>query len=92
MKSNICFYFNKKIIEVEMLLASGEIKTYSRESNSDLFPAILCSLGCLGIILTAKIQCEKAFRLEQIEYSAKLEDVCVICIIALQNSRLCFRF
>jgi L-gulonolactone oxidase len=59
-----------------MLLASGEIRTYSRESNSDLFPAILCSLGCLGIILTAKIQCEKAFRLEQIEYSAKLEDVC----------------
>ena len=70
-----------------MLLASGEIKTYSRESNSDLFPAILCSLGCLGIILAAKIQCEKAFRLEQTEYSAKLEDVCVICIIALQNSR-----
>ena len=58
-----------------MLLASGEIQTYSKEKNSDLFPAVLCSLGCLGIILTATIQCEKAFRLEQIEYPAKLDDV-----------------
>jgi len=66
-----------KVIEVEMLLASGEIQIYSQEKNSDMFPAVLCSLGCLGIILTVKIQCEKAFRLEQIEYPAKLEDVMI---------------
>jgi L-gulonolactone oxidase len=58
-----------------MLLASGEIQIYSQKKNPDLFPAVLCSLGCLGIILTATIQCEKAFRLEQIEYPAKLDDV-----------------
>ena len=63
-----------------MLLASGEIKTYSREKNADVFPAVLCSLGCLGIILTAKIQCEKAFQLEQMEYPAKLEDVFLLLL------------
>ena len=58
-----------------MMLASGEIKTYSKMSNSEEFGAVLCSLGCLGIILSVKIQCEPAFKLEQIEYPAKLEDV-----------------
>lgn len=67
--------FNDYVTEVEMLLASGEVKTYSRTSNPEEFPAVLCSLGCLGIILTARIQCEKLFNLEQIEYAIKLEDV-----------------
>lgn len=61
--------------EIEMILASGEIRTYSKISNPDEFGAVKCSLGCLGIILSVKIQCESAFRLEQIEYTAKLEDV-----------------
>lgn len=58
-----------------MLLASGELKTYSKTSNPEEFGAVLCSLGCLGIIVAVEIQCEPAFKLEQIEYPAKLEDV-----------------
>jgi FAD/FMN-containing dehydrogenase len=63
----------KKIVEVEMMLASGEIKCYNQ--SSDEFPAILCSLGCLGVILSMTVQCEKKFKLEQIEYCGRLEDV-----------------
>lgn len=61
------------VTEIDMLLASGEVKSYNRQS--EIFPALLCSLGCLGIILNVTIQCEPAFRLEQIEYGAKLEDI-----------------
>ena len=61
-----------------MMLANGEIKTYSNEDNSSEFKAVVLSLGCLGIILVVKLQCEKAFNLEQIEYAAKLEDVRVL--------------
>jgi hypothetical protein len=57
------------------MLATGEIKTYSRATNSDEFLAVLMSLGCLGILLTCKIKCEKAYKLEQIECPAKLEHV-----------------
>jgi L-gulonolactone oxidase len=63
------------VIEIEMMLASGEIRTFSRTSNSHEFPAVACSLGCLGVILSVKIQCEPLFKLEHIEYGAKLEDM-----------------
>lgn len=56
-----------------MMLASGEIRTFTNEQSE--LKAVACSLGALGIILTVKIQCEKLFKLEQIEYSAKLDDV-----------------
>jgi hypothetical protein len=58
-----------------MMLATGEVKTYSKTANSEEFLGVLLSLGCLGILLTAKIQCEKAYKLEQIEFPIKLEDV-----------------
>ena len=61
--------------EIEVLLASGEIKVYSNSSNPETFPAFLCSLGALGIILTATIQCEKFFKLHNSQYSAILDDV-----------------
>lgn len=61
--------------EIEMLTANGEIIKYSKTSNSHEFPAILCSLGALGIILTATLQCEKLFKLHNIQYGCKLEDV-----------------
>lgn len=82
------------VTEIEMLLASGEVKVYNKQSEE--FPgkyqlnlslhftkthlnnykkALLCSLGCLGVMLNVTIQCEAAFKLEQIEYGAKLEDV-----------------
>ena len=65
------------VTEIEMMLANGEIKTYSNEENSDEFMAVVQSLGALGIILTVKLQCEPAFNLEYTQYSKKLTDVCV---------------
>jgi len=66
---------NNYVLEIDLMLANGEIRTYSRMSHSEHFPAVLFSLGCFGIILAVKIQCEPAFNLEQIEFPAKLDDV-----------------
>ena len=63
------------MIEIELLLANGEIKTFSNGTDSDTFSALLCSLGALGIMLTATIQCEKSFKLHNSQYGAKLDDV-----------------
>lgn len=86
------------VLEVEIMLASGELRTYSvskslskskkskkvdndedenenADDDNNEFNAIVCSMGCLGVIVSVKLQCEKSFRLEQIEVGAKLEDV-----------------
>jgi FAD/FMN-containing dehydrogenase len=74
------------VIEIEIMLASGEIRTFSRTSNSDQFPAVACSLGCLGVILSVKVQCEPLFRLEQVEYGAKLDDMLANLDVHLKSS------
>jgi L-gulonolactone oxidase len=65
-----------KVVEIEMMDALGTVRKYKKSENlSDEFYAVLVNLGCLGVMLSMKLQCEKAFKLEQIEYPAKLEDV-----------------
>lgn len=61
------------VVEMELMHASGEIKKYTPTSSE--FPALLCSLGCLGVILSVKLQCERAFHLEHVEHGARLDDV-----------------
>jgi L-gulonolactone oxidase len=57
--------------------ANGTIHKYSKTDNlNDEFYGSVVSLGCLGIVISLKIQCEPAFKLEQIEWPGKLEDVC----------------
>ena len=60
------------VLELDLMLASGEIRTYSASTSTE-FGAVLCSLGCLGLILSMKLQCEPLFHLEQIEYTTQLE-------------------
>lgn len=48
--------FSSCVRSFELLLASGEIVTCSREENSDLFWANFGGVGLLGVILTATIQ------------------------------------
>lgn len=57
------------------MLADGDVKKYSKTENSDAFPAFLCSLGALGILITATIQCEDSFKLHNSQYGAQLNDV-----------------
>ena len=59
------------------MLASGEIRTYSKKSYADEFPAVLCSLGSLGVILAVKFQCEELFKLEQFQYPMDFKDVTI---------------
>ena len=48
--------FHTTCIEYEIVLATGEIVTASREERSDLFWGTACSYGTLGIITLAKIR------------------------------------
>jgi len=58
------------------MLGDGKTITLTcNDDDKDLFQAACLSLGALGIIVSVKLQCEPAFRLQQVQYSAPLQDV-----------------
>ncbi|KAL8614381.1 hypothetical protein ACOMHN_007719 [Nucella lapillus] len=67
--------FSTCVVALDLMMASGEIMHISKEENSELLPAAVLSLGCLGVILTVTLECEPAFNLHQHQYPAKLQDV-----------------
>ncbi|XP_022096512.1 L-gulonolactone oxidase-like [Acanthaster planci] len=64
-----------QVIQLELLTAQCEILRCSRMENEDLFRAALCSLGCLGVIVTVTIQCEPEFKLHKRQMSCTLDEV-----------------
>ncbi|KAK6184200.1 hypothetical protein SNE40_006714 [Patella caerulea] len=66
---------SSSVVELDLMTASGEILTISKDQNSDLFPAATVSLGSLGVILHVTFQCEPAFNLEQKQFPEKLDNV-----------------
>nr|XP_054773493.1 L-gulonolactone oxidase-like [Lytechinus pictus] len=53
------------IIDMKIMTSSGEIIRCSKDEKPELFSAACCGLGALGVILSATIQCEKAFNLHE---------------------------
>lgn len=51
------------VLELTLMLADGTQVTCSESNRPDLFKASLCGLGATGLILSAKLQVEPAFRL-----------------------------
>lgn len=70
--------------------ASGEVINISRETDAPLFRAACLGLGCLGIILTLTLQCEKAFNLHKTLQPAKLDQVVYSYFIILFQHQLYF--
>jgi len=48
--------FSSCVLEIELMLASGEIVTCSKKENSEIFQATCGGMGLTGFILSAKIQ------------------------------------
>ncbi|KAG0310769.1 hypothetical protein BGZ99_000144 [Dissophora globulifera] len=63
------------VLDLTMVTANGEVLYCSKTEKPDIFNAAVCSLGSLGIITRMTIQCETAFRLENKQEPAKLDDV-----------------
>ena len=64
-----------QVEEIELLLASGVVKTLTRDNDEDLFRAASVALGTLGIILSVKLKVEPAFKLEHTQTPDTLEHV-----------------
>ena len=51
--------FGKQILELKIILASGEIITANLMENSDLFNNVIGGMGLLGVVIETKIQLKK---------------------------------
>ncbi|KAF9529067.1 gulonolactone oxidase Lgo1 [Crepidotus variabilis] len=58
-----------------LLLADGTRLTCSRSEHGDVFLATLCGLGTTGIILSAQLEVEPAFRLREVQRTLPFEEI-----------------
>ncbi|KAF9281797.1 hypothetical protein BGZ68_006425 [Mortierella alpina] len=63
------------VLDLTFITATGLTIYCSKTEKSDIFNAAVCSLGALGIITRMTLQCERAFRLENKQEPAKLDEV-----------------
>ncbi|EOO61928.1 sugar 1,4-lactone oxidase [Bacillus cereus VD196] len=62
------------VVELQLLLANGNIITCSSTENSDIFHAARVGLGSLGVITRVTLACVPAFNLNIEECPTKLKD------------------
>ena len=78
---DVCLF---QVLELCLMLSDGKTMTLTcNDDDKDMFQAACLSLGALGIIVSVKLQCEPAFRLQQITYATKLDDVRSFIILSL---------
>ncbi|MEM7515562.1 MAG: FAD-binding oxidoreductase, partial [Planctomycetota bacterium] len=53
--------FGDAIVDFDIVLPNGEVKSCSRESNSDLFHAAIGGFGMLGVFSRIKLQTKKVY-------------------------------
>lgn len=67
--------FGSMVRELEVMTSDGSIVSCSRSENPDFFRCMIVNLGCLGIVLTATLQVESAFKLRYARQPLLLKDL-----------------
>lgn len=78
--------FSMQVLEMELITSDGQRLCCSRTDNEDVFLAACCGLGSVGIVVTATVKCEPAFRLRETRYSCQLQQVLENLDVHLQSS------
>ena len=68
-------YGLEQVLEIQLMRADGVLMRLNAKNDAEVFDAARVSLGAFGIIISVKIQCETAFRLQQITFGMPLTDV-----------------
>ncbi|XP_065293311.1 L-gulonolactone oxidase-like isoform X1 [Dermacentor albipictus] len=78
--------FSTQVLELELITSTGQRLCCSETENKEVFWAACCGLGSIGIVITATVQCEPAFRLREVRYSCELQQVLENLDVHLQSS------
>jgi delta24-sterol reductase len=61
-------FFDRTVLEVEVVLANGQVATASEETNQELFEGLRGSFGTLGVLTLVKLRLIKAEQNVEITY------------------------
>ncbi len=64
-----------QVVGLRLVTPEGEIHDCSATENPDLFRAAQVSLGALGVVTRYRLQCRDAFRVKEVNWIAKTEDL-----------------
>ncbi len=57
--------FSGELVACRLVDGTGEIRALSREKDPDVFPAVQCAIGTLGIVTEVTLSCTQAYRLKE---------------------------
>ena len=57
--------FSGELVGCRLVDGTGEIRALSLGKDPDLFPAVQCAIGTLGIVTEVTLSCTKAYRLKE---------------------------
>lgn len=56
------------VVALELVTANGNVHTFSREQDGDVFPGVVVGIGALGIVTKLALRIEPAYTLRQVVY------------------------
>lgn len=56
------------VLALELVLADGSVRTFSKEKDGDLFNGLVVNLGALGVITKVTLALEPAYQMQQVVY------------------------
>lgn len=57
--------FSGELVACRLVDGTGEVRALSRDRDPDVFPAVQCAIGTLGIVTEVTIACTDAYRLKE---------------------------
>ncbi|MEL7012738.1 MAG: D-arabinono-1,4-lactone oxidase [Pseudomonadota bacterium] len=69
--------FSGELVACRLVDGTGRLHALSRDDNPDIFPAVQCAIGTMGIVTEVTMSCAKAYRLK--------EDIEIIHVDALRE-------
>ncbi len=64
-----------QIVGLRLITPDGEVHDCSADNNPELFRAAQVSVGALGVVTRYRLQCRDAFRVKEVNWIARTQDV-----------------
>ncbi len=77
--------FGDAIVGFELVTPDGDVKRVT-EPGSDLWRAVACNLGALGVLTAVTLQCQPMFNVQEVHYKAAIEEAAALIPLMLAEN------
>ena len=57
--------FSGELVACRLVDGTGAVRSLSRDTDPDIFPAVQCAIGTLGVVTEVTLACTEAYRLQE---------------------------